>query len=381
LTGAAPAQPAHLKDLTRDELRALVTSRFGEPAYRGDQIFEWIYRHRAADFDAMSNLPAPLRERLAAEATLAGAEVTAAPKSIDGTRKLLLRLEDGERVEAVMIPDGKRLTLCVSTQVGCALACTFCATGVLGFKRNLRPGEVLDQILIADRYAREDAGERSDAGAQGEPPRCRITNLVLMGMGEPLLNAENTARALEILADHRGIGLGPRRVTLSTVGVTSRLWGFLDRTGVNLAVSLHAPEPTLRAQLMPIERAHPVTELLAEIRRRQGRGELRDRVTFEYVLLRGVNDAPEQARALSALVRGIHCKVNLLAFNPYPGSPYQRPAEEAVDRFRAALVAAGTDAYIRRSRGRDIAAACGQLALRRDEGAPISPLRRRSSSG
>ncbi|GIW71332.1 MAG: dual-specificity RNA methyltransferase RlmN [Planctomycetota bacterium] len=365
------ADRVRLKDLSRRELRAWLAERFGEPAYRGDQLFGWIYRQRARDFAAMTNLPAALRSRLMTAATLAEPELVAAPSSADGTRKLLLRLEDGAAIETVLIPERRRLTLCLSTQVGCALACRFCATGALGFRRNLRPGEIVDQVLVADRLAREQGALPPPVG-----PRTAITHLVLMGMGEPLMNAEATARAIEVLADPLGLALPPRRVTLSTVGLSHRLWSFLERTGVRLAVSLHAADPALRAELMPIERAHPLRALLAEIRRRQGGGQLRERVTFEYVLLAGVNDSVEHARALAELVRGIDCKVNLLAFNPYAGAAFARPADAVVEGFRSALLQAGVPAYVRRSRGRDIAAACGQLALRRDEQHPVVPLAR-----
>jgi 23S rRNA (adenine2503-C2)-methyltransferase len=336
----------NLKDLLREELRAFI-AREGEPAYRGDQLFGWIYKARATTFEAMTDLPKRLRERLPAVASLDAPAVAAAPRSVDGTEKLLLRLADGLAIESVLIPDEDRTTLCVSTQVGCALACRFCATGDMGFTRNLATHEVVDQFLIADGRAR--AGGR------------HVTNVVLMGMGEPLLNPEATAKALKILSDPKGVGLSPHRITLSTVGILPRMVPFIEETGVQLAVSLHAPTEELRGELMPIERKYPLSDLLATLRENAER--LRGKVTFEYALLGDVNDAPEQARELARRLRGIPAKVNLIPFNPHAGSPYRRPSDERIDRFRRELLACGTDAYVRRSRGLDIAAACGQLAL------------------
>lgn len=427
---SAPLAPLNLKDLTREEIRAFAAKELGEPPYRGDQIFQWIYRRGATAFDAMSNLSKALRARLAERATLARAAVAADPRSADRTRKLLLRLADGCEIEAVLIPDEHRVTLCVSTQVGCPLACTFCATGVLGFKRNLTPGEIVDQFLIAEEYASRDraaglleraaeeraktrmrrlgallddendfegegepgpAPERDEKGfAAGEPraaqrdepagPVARgITNMVLMGMGEPLLNAENVAKAIKIIVDPQGIGFSRHRITLSTVGILPRLWPFLEETGVNLAVSLHAPNPRIRGELMPIDKAYGMHEVLEQIRARQA--ELKDRITFEYVLLAGVNDSPEHARELAEAIRGIRGKVNLLPFNPHKGAPFARPADDRVEQFKQALREQGVDAFIRRSRGRDIAAACGQLALQAREEERIVPLPTRRSPG
>lgn len=399
-----------IKNLAREELREHFRA-LGEPAYRGDQVFEWIYARGARSFDAMTNLPKSLRARLAEEATLAEPEVVSARRSSDGTRKLLLRLEDGAEIEAVLIPEAHRMTLCVSTQVGCPLACAFCATGLLGFRRNLAPSEIVDQFLIAERFAKEDReeaharsaeelrrglgstleGAEEEAGdeeiaarnarpAPGSPPARGITNVVLMGMGEPLLNAESVAKAIAILADPKGLGLSRHRITLSTVGILPALWPFLEATGVNLAISLHAPDPATRGELMPIEKAHGMTEILDEVRAHAG--ELKDRVTFEYVLLDGVNDSPAQARQLAEAIRGIRGKVNLLPFNPHEGAPFRRPPDERVERFKQALREEGVDAFIRKSRGRDIAAACGQLALQAREEEKIVPIGRvRAAAG
>lgn len=362
---------------SRDQLRALAKD-LGEPSYRGDQLFEWVWRKRFVDPSAMTNLPLRFRERLA-ELSLAGLpEVIEDKLSVDGTRKLLLRLRDGYAIECVLIPAGDRLTLCVSTQVGCALACKFCATGTMGFLRNLTAGEVLGQVLLADHVTREaqrqsaSTDAREDHREGGQPDhRLAITNLVLMGMGEPLLNPKNVARAIAILREPKGANFSSSRITLSTVGVRSQLWSFLEETGVNLAISLHAATSSLRASIMPIEHRHKIADLLGDLRERWS-GRSNKRVTFEYVLLKDVNDSVEEARALAELLRGIDGKVNLLAYNPHPDAPYERPSDARVDRFRDALVRAGVDAYIRRSRGRDIDAACGQLAVKpKERGATI----------
>lgn len=355
-----------LRGLPRQALRTLAVS-LGAPAYRGDQIFEWLHRHRVTTWPAMTNLSGALRDQLAEAYTLASPEIVTNRVSVDGTCKLVLRLGDGGLIECVLIPTEKRLTLCVSTQIGCPLACTFCATGTMGFKRNLEPSEIVDQVLIAESYAEEKGlGPRTDAPSN-------ITNMVFMGMGEPLLNIRGITEAVEILKDPGGLGWAPRRITLSTVGIGDRVWPVLERTGVRLALSLHAPNAVLREQIMPIERAHPVEALLTELRRRQGRGEFRDRVTFEYVLLAGVNDQRVHAKQLVQWIDGIDCKVNLLAFNPFDGTAYKRPSDQAVALFQRVLRDGGLDVYVRRSRGRDVAAACGQLALaKQPSGASVS---------
>ncbi len=395
---AAPMQPlpiadtgspalagrTNLKDLSREELRRFVGT-LGEPPYRGDQIFQWIYRRGAKGFAAMTDLSKAFRERLAAVATLAGPTVAAAPRSADGTRKLLLRLEDGEAIEAVLIPDEDRTTVCLSTQVGCPLACRFCATGDLGLKRDLAPHEIVDQFLIAQEVAGgrldpaapvepqgENEGGRRSGGPPSRPERDRerrVTNVVLMGMGEPLLNYDATLKAVKVLTDPKGVGLGPKRITLSTVGILPKMIPFIEATGVHLAVSIHAPTDELRKELMPIDRKYPLDLVLETLR--ANRDKLDDRVFFEYVLLEGVNDDPEHARLLAEKIRGIPAKVNLLAFNPHEGSPFRRPSDERVERFKQELRDRGVDAYIRKSRGRDIAAACGQLALLESEGATV----------
>ena len=263
----------------------------------------------------------------------------------DGTQKFLWGLSDGHSIESVLIPESKRLTLCVSTQVGCGFGCVFCATAILGLKRSLRASEIVDQILEASRQL---AGEQ------------RISHVVLMGMGEPLANYEQTVKALRIITDTNwGIGISPRRVTLSTVGLVPQIQKLMEETRVNLAISLHAPSDEIRGQLMPVNRKYSLQQLMACCRSLPM--PRRKRLTFEYVLLRGVNDSPEAAEALCQLLQGIRCKVNLIPFNPHPGSGYERPADRNIEAFQEILQAHGVQINIRRPRGDDIQAACGQL--------------------
>jgi len=325
-----------------DELRAALVE-LGEQRYRADQIFRWVHGRGATSVEEMTDLSRGTRERLAGLLDLEPLVVEADLHSQDGTRKLRLRASDGSRVESVLIPDGAKLTLCVSTQVGCALGCRFCATGTLGLRRNLLAGEIVDQVY------------RARALVEG-----RITHLVFMGMGEPLLNYEATLRAIRLLTHDLGAGFSTRRITVSTAGVVPGI----ERLGkeeiqVNLAVSLNATTDEVRSDLMPINRRYPLGELLAAIRafplpRRR-------RVTFEYVLLQGVNDTPEDARRLVGLLRGIPAKVNLIPWNPHGNIAFRRPSAERVLRFQEILKERGVGAYLRETRGDDIAAACGQL--------------------
>jgi 23S rRNA (adenine2503-C2)-methyltransferase len=332
----------------------------GEPRYRAAQVAVWLYRHGARDFAAMRNLPPALRAALAAELRVGSLAVARARRSADGTRKLLLRLPDGAAVESVLIPDGRRLTLCVSTQVGCAMGCGFCATATLGFRRHLTRGQIVEQLLLARALlAEEAAGEEA----------ARITNVVFMGMGEPLHNYPGTVGAVETLTAPWGLAISPRRVTVSTVGLVPEMARLLAETTVNLAVSLTTVDEDLRRALMPVSRRYSVAELLAACRALPL--PRRKRVTFEVVLLAGVNDAPAQARALARALHGIRCKVNLIPFNPFPGSAYARSDDVAVARFQDALRAAGVHATVRESRGTDIAAACGQLVA--EEGRAATP--------
>ena len=369
--------PINLKDLDREGLRELLAG-WGEPAYRGEQVFRALWRRGGTDPRAWTDLPAALRERLARETVVQELQPTAQSVAPDGTTKLLVGLEDGREVECVIIPDGERRTLCVSTQVGCAMGCTFCRTATMGLVRHLRPWEIVEQVLVAERVlAARGEGRTLQMRGRGQAGKVqrRLTNLVFMGMGEPLHNLEGTAAACRILCDEQGLGFPPRRITVSTVGLADRLEPFLQRTGVNLAISLNAPDDATRDQLMPVNRKFPIDELLRVVR------ELplgnRRRVTFEYVLLKGVTDEVAHARAIGARLKGVadKIKVNLIPWNPHEGAPFARPEAARVDAFREALRAAGvTSIHVRRPRGDRILAACGQLALEKQQGGRGRPL-------
>jgi 23S rRNA (adenine2503-C2)-methyltransferase len=334
----------NIKDLSLEELEAYLLERKESP-YRARQIWQWLFRRGAVTFTEMTNLSEALRARLAGDFTISRLAVLRQAVSADGTKKFLFGLSDGQTIETVLIPEANRLTLCVSTQAGCGFGCAFCATALLGLKRNLRASEVLDQVLEASR---------SLAGDQ------RITHLVLMGMGEPLANYAETVKALAVMTDTSwGIGISPRRITLSTVGLVPQIRRLMEETRVNLAISLHAPTDALRGELMPVNRKYSLQQLMEccrslPIPRRK-------RITFEYVLLRGVNDSVADAKALCQLLREIRCKVNVIPFNPHPGSRYQRPDDSIVGRFQQVLQAHGLQVNVRRPRGDDIQAACGQL--------------------
>ena len=334
----------NIKDLSLKEFEAQLVER-KEPSYRAKQIWQWLFQKRAVSFAEMTNLSASLRARLADDFTISRLTILRQAVSKDGTRKFLFGLSDGHSIESVLIPETKRLTLCVSTQAGCGFGCAFCATAVLGLKRNLRASEILDQILEASRSL-----------GDGQ----RITHVVLMGMGEPLANYAQTVKALEVMTDTSwGIGVSPRRITLSTVGLVPQIQRLMAETKVNLAISLHAPSDEIRGQLMPVNRKYSLQQLMEccrslPIPRRK-------RVTFEYVLLRGVNDSEEHAQALCQLLQGIRCKVNVIPFNPHPGTFYRRPGDAEVEKFQQVLHTHGLQINIRRPRGDDIQAACGQL--------------------
>jgi len=319
---------------------------WGEPPFRAPQIWKWAWRHLGTAFADMTNLPRDLRARLGEAFTLAGPVPIAHQGDGEGTEKVLLSLRDRQAIEAVLIREDDRRTVCISTQVGCPGGCPFCATGKMGYVRDLTAGEIAAQVL---HFARELRGA-------GE----RVTHVVVMGMGEPLLNYDATLRALRNLNDRRGFALGARRVTVSTVGVVPgivRLAG--EGLQVNLAISLHAPDDALRRELVPLAERWPLADVLAAADRyasATGR-----RVSYEYVLLRGVNDRLDHARALARLLRGRLAHVNLIPFNPAPGLPYQPPDPNTVDAFRRELVLHGVDATVRRSRGVAIQAGCGQL--------------------
>jgi len=336
-----------LRSMLLDELSALL-SGWGEPRYRTEQVFRWLHARGVVSVDEMTNLPQESRDRIRAEAPPATLAVDLVQRARDGTRKLRLRAQDGKVVEAVLIPDQDKLTLCVSSQAGCALGCTFCATAAMGLVRNLSAGEIVDQVYRA--RALLEPGER-------------MTNLVFMGMGEPLHNYEPLVRALELLSHPLGLTMSPRRITISTAGMVTAIQRYgREPRRANLAISLNATTDEVRDRIMPINRRWNIAALLSAARRYPL--EPRRRLTFEYVLLSGVNDRDEDARRLPDLLRGFRCKVNLIPFNPHPGSEFARPAGGAVERFQQALRAAGLPVYVRTPRGDDIDAACGQLAAR-----------------
>ncbi|MBI2884420.1 MAG: 23S rRNA (adenine(2503)-C(2))-methyltransferase RlmN [Candidatus Methylomirabilis oxyfera] len=341
----AVGNPTDLKGLSLEEMERLVADH-GEPAYRGRQLFHWIYARAAHTFAEMTDLPIGLRARLA-EHTLIGALTLLAKEiSRDGTRKYLFGCTDGRQIETVLIPDERRLTACLSTQVGCALACAFCLTGKMGFIRHLQPGEIVDQVLALQRDLQ---------------PGERIGNLVLMGMGEPLHNYDAIVKALTILSHPMGLAYPPRRITLSTVGLVPEIVRLgQSGLGVNLAVSLHASTDELRDRLVPINRRYPLKELMVALRAYPLPS--RRRLTFEYVLIDGVNDRGQDAQELVRLLRGLRCKVNLLPLNEAHAIPFRRPSRERVESFQRILRSADILATIRESRGLDISAACGLLA-------------------
>lgn len=337
----------NIKELSRDELTELVTG-MGQPAFRAGQIYSWLFHKDVDSFEEMTNLSKALRAELEAGWRVGRLEVEQTRESEDGTRKLLFRLDDGELIESVLIPEIDHWTLCLSTQVGCAMGCAFCSTGLGGFVRNLTPAEIIGQIQAAKRFCKSS-----------DRPDLRLSNLVFMGMGEPLANLDNLVAAIGIITDPGGLALAWRRVTVSTVGLPDKLHQLIDRVKVRLAISLHAPDDETRDQLVPVNRTHNLAELMAACRKlplRQG-----ERITFEYVMLAGVNDSVAQARSLIRLLQGVPAKVNLIPFNEHPDSPFQRSDGQAVLAFQSRLRASNVTAFIRRSMGRDILAACGQL--------------------
>ena len=325
-------------------------SEIGEKPFRARQLMRWVHGSGAADFDVMTDISKPLRERLKEIAEISAPGTVRDTTAADGTRKWLLDVGTGNAIETVFIPERNRGTLCVSSQAGCALACTFCSTGRQGFNRNLRVAEIIGQLWIANR----DLGR----GLTADRP---ITNVVMMGMGEPLANFDNVVAAMQLMLDDDAYGLSRRRVTLSTSGLVPAIDRLRDTCPVALAVSLHAPNDELRNELVPINKKYPLAELLAACMRYIEKAP-RDFVTFEYVMLDGINDTLIHARQLVQLLQSVPCKINLIPFNPFPQSGYQRSGADAIARFRNELMAAGMTVTVRKTRGDDIDAACGQLA-------------------
>lgn len=339
----------NLLNFDRAGLEAFFTE-MGEKGFRASQVMKWIYQFGVDDFEAMTNLGKALREKLARHAEISVPEIITEQHSADGTSKWLLQLDSGNCVETVFIPEADRGTLCVSSQIGCALECSFCSTAQQGFNRNLTTAEIIGQLVVANR------------AMQVRPKDARkISNVVMMGMGEPLLNFDNVVRAMNIMMDDYAYGLSRRRVTLSTAGVVPALIRLKEVSNVSLAVSLHAPTDELRNELVPLNRKYPIAELLDACRHYVD-AESKRHITFEYVMLDGVNDTPTHARQLVELLRGIPSKMNLIPFNPFPDSHYRSSSRNAIDRFRDVLMQAGIVTVTRRTRGDDIDAACGQLA-------------------
>jgi 23S rRNA (adenine2503-C2)-methyltransferase len=341
--------------LERAEIAAELAA-LGLPAFRANQVWHWLYHRGVTDFDAMTTLAKPVRELLAEKFSIARPAITRDQASTDGTRKWLIRMNDGQEVEAVHIPEMDRGALCVSSQVGCTLTCRFCHTGTQPLVRNLGAAEILSQILTA----RDALNEWPAPGTNPNDETKMLTNIVMMGMGEPLYNYDNVAKALRIVMDGEGIAISKRRITLSTSGVVPMMQRCGAELGVNLAVSLHAVNDELRDEIMPINRKYPIAELMAACRDYPGLSNAR-RITFEYVMLQGLNDSTADAHELVRLLRGVPAKVNLIPFNPWPGSDFTCSPRAQINRFADILMDAGYASPIREPRGRDILAACGQL--------------------
>jgi 23S rRNA (adenine2503-C2)-methyltransferase len=348
--------PVNLFELDRAGLVAFFAG-IGEARYRAEQVMKWIYHRHVTDFAQMTDLGKALREKLAVACVIEPPKVLFEKPSADGTHKWLLGMDGGNAIEAVFIPDKGRGTLCVSSQVGCGLACTFCSTGTQGFNRNLSTAEIIGQVWVAAKHL-------------GNVPhhQRKLTNVVMMGMGEPLLNFDNVVRAMGIMRDDLGLGLANKRVTLSTAGLVPMIDRLAVESDVSLAVSLHAPTDELRTQLVPLNKKYPIAELMdACVRYAQRKP--RTSITFEYTMMKGVNDRPEHARALARLMRGMDArlqransaKVNLIPFNPFPGTSYERSDEIDIRAFQTLLLDSQVLTMVRRTRGDDIDAACGQL--------------------
>ena len=358
--GAPVSAKQNLMDLDREGLEHFFIEKLGEQKFRAHQVMKWIHHRYATEFADMTDLGKALRAKLEERAVVRAPQVVFDKASTDGTHKWLLGMGvDGKNaVETVYIPDKSRGTLCVSSQVGCGLNCTFCSTATQGFNRNLTTAEIIGQVWVTARHL-------GNVPAQNR----RLTNVVMMGMGEPLLNFDNVVRAMNIMRDDLGYGLASKRVTLSTSGLVPLIDRLSTETDVSLAVSLHAPNDALREQLVPLNRKYPIAELMASCVRYLRANKKRDSVTFEYTLMKGVNDQPEHARQLAQLMRKFSNaaqlkdagKVNLIPFNPFPGTRFERPGDEAIRAFQKQLNNAGMIAPVRRTRGDDIDAACGQL--------------------
>lgn len=340
----------NLFNLNHEDMAQFFTE-LGEKPFRATQLLKWMHQQGVLDFSHMTNLSKLLRQSLQEKAHISLPQVVTEQQSQDGTRKWVLQLADHNYIETVLIPEEGRNTLCISSQVGCILNCPFCATGKQGFNRNLTTAEIIAQLWIAEHSLRDDSYRNGQHV---------INNVVLMGMGEPLANYQNVVKAIDLMMDDNTYGLSWRRVTLSTSGLIPAILRLAERCPVNLAISLHAPDDKLRDQLVPINQKYPLAELMAACRS-YVKADMRRKITVEYIMLKGVNDSPSQAKALAKLLQGIPAKVNLIPFNAFAGSDYRCPSLETIDQFRNILMKAGFITVTRKSRGQDIDAACGQL--------------------
>ncbi len=339
----------NLRDFTHPELVGLMAA-MGEKPYRAEQVYNWLFHRRADRIDAMTDIAKSFRERLKKDFYIGGIKILGVKKSSDGTGKFLSLLEDGSKIESVLIPETDRLTLCVSTQAGCALGCRFCMTGASGFTRDLTLAELAGEVIAA--ISMLDEGER-------------ITNVVLMGMGEPLANYGNVLRFINVLTDGKGFGFSHNRITVSTAGLVPGIRRLGIDANVNLAVSLNATTDGTRSRIMPINRKYPMDDLIGALKSYPLHG--KKNITIEYVLLKDVNDTLEDARRLTRLLKGIRCKINLIPFNPFPGAAYERSSDERAAAFGKVLLDGGYNVFTRQSKGADILAACGQLRGRYEE--------------
>jgi 23S rRNA (adenine2503-C2)-methyltransferase len=347
-----PSPKTDLKDLTQEDLINYVEG-LGQPAFRGKQIMGWLYRPGITEFSQMTDLAKVFRKLLEENAYISRFSETIIEKASDGCVKFGFRLSDGYTIESVLIPEPDRNTLCISSQVGCAMGCTFCLTGTMGFIRNLTPAEIVNQICGVRDYLLDQSPE-SLLGPD------HITNVVYMGMGEPLNNLENVLASLSIIMEQKGLDISGRKITVSTCGIVPKIREFGERSPVNLAISLHAPNDAVRSRLMPVNKRYPLAELLEACR--DFPMPKRKRIMFEYTLLKDVNDSNEDARQLARKLRGIPCKINLLPYNESPELPFESPENERLLAFQKILIEEHYTVFIRNSRGTDISAACGQLA-------------------
>lgn len=340
----------NLLDLSREGLQDFFIE-LGEKPFRADQVMKWIYHYCVDDFEQMTNLNKALRSKLTQLAEIKAPAIKTQQESSDGTIKFAMILDDGQEVESVWIPEADRATLCVSSQVGCALACTFCSTGQQGFNRNLRVSEIIGQVWRVNQVL----------GPVGNTNVKPVTNVVMMGMGEPLLNVKHVVPAMQLMLDDLGFGLSKRRVTLSTSGVVPALDMLRDQIDVALAISLHAPNDALRDEIVPINKKYPIAQFLESSRKYVAQSKAQNKVTVEYVMLDHINDSMEQAHELAKVLKGTPSKINLIPFNPFPGTDYGRSSNSRIDRFAKVLIEHGYVVMVRKTRGDDIDAACGQL--------------------